>query len=525
MKRFLTKKNLLVASLILVGLVAAILGGSYAVGTFTSGEQYFSSGNLDVKFEEGKNFTLGNAAPISIQKGLKGEPYTFTITNTGTVNASYVVKLEEEDVNTKANNNYIMITFKKGEMDYIVPVSVGSLGDLIIDTGYLAPSEKITYEVKMWVSYDAPNELMGKTYNTMINVESSAVFSIQYGDTERPVIALNGDLVYNIARGGEFIDPLGTVSDNVTDLTFSNVNITYEYYDGINLNVVSGIDTSKKGIYYIHYAVSDKAGNSDLMCRVVNINDNHTSISLNGDFQVNTNSLYEFNDLGAVAYNSNNIDISGEIGKVFGLNSNFSSNSIHFIKYVIKNGDNYDSVIRKVVLRQGYLLKDTIYNDLSKYGKLVTNNVTGTNPNNYLKINDIMYRIVSVNDNYVTVISYDEVDTIVAIDEVFDNSDVFRYLNEEFKKNVSLDYLYSDTVTLLSRKMYEATYETVNEEIGYLNNGKKWLIIDNNLKLVNELGQVVNLVDETVGIRPVLSLKADLIVSGSGMKDNPYVID
>src|SRR5699024_7740051 len=101
------KKYIVLVIVTIVVSVVALLGASYALLTMTlEGDKTITltAGILKVDFTDSNYINLDNAAPISDAQGQKTTPYTFTITNTGNINAYYHVSLEEEATNTLANS-------------------------------------------------------------------------------------------------------------------------------------------------------------------------------------------------------------------------------------------------------------------------------------------------------------------------------------------------------------------------------------------------------------------------------------
>lgn len=90
-----TKKKYIVLVIVTIVIsVIALLGASYALLTMTiEGDKKITltAGILQVDFKEGDNINLDNVAPMTNREGLKTTPYTFTITNTGNINAYYHV--------------------------------------------------------------------------------------------------------------------------------------------------------------------------------------------------------------------------------------------------------------------------------------------------------------------------------------------------------------------------------------------------------------------------------------------------
>ena len=124
----MTKKKYIVISVVIILIsVIALLGASYALLTMTvEGDKKISltAGILKVDFSEGDNISIENSAPMSDKEGLQTTPYTFTVTNTGNINAYYHVSLEEDSNNTLSNSYLKMkITGNNGYDSGVIRVS------------------------------------------------------------------------------------------------------------------------------------------------------------------------------------------------------------------------------------------------------------------------------------------------------------------------------------------------------------------------------------------------------------------
>lgn len=171
------KKYIVLVIVTIVISVIALIGASYALLTMTiEGEKKVSltAGILKVDFAEGDNINLDNVAPMTDAQGQKTTPYTFTITNTGNINAYYHVSLEE-DVNNTLSNSYLKmrLTSDNGYDSGVVKVSSYGSGSFdITSEATLEPSDKVTYQLWMWLDYDADNSAQGKEYKSKIVVTS-----------------------------------------------------------------------------------------------------------------------------------------------------------------------------------------------------------------------------------------------------------------------------------------------------------------------------------------------------------------
>ncbi len=539
----LKKETLLIVLGIFIGLLTFI-GISYAIIVYynNSDDSVHSivAGNLKIVFKDSNNLNIDNMYPMTIEEGMNSPIYSFTITNTGTVNAKYIVKLSEDTTVNLVNHQYMIFCFKKGNNPYTVPKKVSDLGtDLIIDNGFLAVNEEINYELKVWLDESAPNSEMGKVYKTKVIVEAVNTITNAESDIVRPIINLNGEKVINLKTNDKFTDPgINMITDNVDQLPNERVKVSYEYYDGNNFYLVDKVDTSKNGVYYIYYEVFDNNLNSDTETRVVNVNSKaNLFIKLIGDSNVSTHTLASYSDLGAQVVDSSNNYLHSNITKIMGLNTD-NKKSLYFIKYLTKDGNELYSNVRKVIVKDANTIYDAITkNDISNYyGSLkeLDNQIyiSGSNPNNYLSYSNILFRIVKVDKttNSITAITDSSVTDLVPNTKVYKDSNVYSYLNNEFiNKLLNHSYLIKNSddtyISILTKDIYDLTHQSITLGMGYLVKDKNWLILNNGLTYVDTNGEVKDTLSSSLTmVRAVINLKGDLIVTGSGTSSDPYLL-
>ena len=172
------RKKYIIISVIVISIsIIALIGTSYALLTMSiEGEKEISltAGILKVDFSEGNNINLENAAPMSDNEGLKTTPYTFTITNTGNIDAYYHISLEEDSNNTLSNRYVKMkMTGSNGYDSGIIKVNNYGEGTFEIrGEDVLEPEDSVTYTLYMWLDEEADNSAQGKIYQSKIVVES-----------------------------------------------------------------------------------------------------------------------------------------------------------------------------------------------------------------------------------------------------------------------------------------------------------------------------------------------------------------
>lgn len=340
---------------VLIG-VLVVMGTSYAVFTnivTSSNEQKVTVGTFDITFTEGNTVKLTNASPMTDAEGLALTPYTFSISNKGTINAKYRVKLEEDTSNSSnlLAKDKIKIAYSIGN-SVSAPRLLSEDNGLVIDEGILQSSQTINYNLRMWLVDSAGNEVQGKTFKAKLVVEA-VQFTVDVSDTVPPIVTLSGNLVENIALNSTYTDSgVAGVSDNSdASLSTSSVRKTYEYYNPVNstTTTVSSIDTSKKGVYYIYYRVTDSNNNVGVAVRVVNVTNNTPpTITLTGGNSVNVALNGIYNEPGYSATDNAGTVITDRV--VLSGDIRLDVAGSYVIKYLVTDANNNIASTTRVVV-------------------------------------------------------------------------------------------------------------------------------------------------------------------------------
>ena len=200
------KKYIILVIVTIAISIIALVGASYALLTMTiQGDKKITltAGILKVDFDEGDNINLNEIAPMTDSQGLKTTPYTFTVTNTGNINAYYHVSLEEDSNNTLDNSYLKMrLTSDNGYDSGVVKVSGYGTGEFdITSEATLEPEDTVTYNLWMWLDENADNSAQGKLYQSKIVVSSF--------DREQGVTVSNA-LLNNIPEENQYNDGVDT---------------------------------------------------------------------------------------------------------------------------------------------------------------------------------------------------------------------------------------------------------------------------------------------------------------------------
>ena len=336
-----------------VFLLAIICGTSYAFlsQVITSKKNVeVTAGTFVINFKEKNTIDLKNAVPMTDQEGMNTESYVFSVNNTGSLDAKYDISLEENSSNT-LDRKYVKYSIKEGDGEWSSPALLST--GLNLKTGRsLGSGATDSYEIKIWLDESATNEVQGRTYGAKVVVNAVQTNST-VTDFTTPIILLNGPSTVKLNQGDTFND-LGVqeVKDDKDKLSVDDVEISYEYYDGESTVGVSSIDTSKVGIYYIYYKISDSSGNVGVSTRTVIVSKKNTglpTISLVGDEVVTIKEGDSYTESGAIANDSEDGNLTDKIVIIGSVNTKVSGTYV--IKYLVEDSDsNIASVTRTVIV-------------------------------------------------------------------------------------------------------------------------------------------------------------------------------
>ena len=177
------RKIIILIILILISILT-LIGSSYALltKTFNSKKLSVEVGTLKVDFTESNAINLDNTKPMSDSDGLNTTPYTFTITNSGTIDSYYTIS-NEEDTNNTLDTTYLKYKLVSNDgydsgIKRLKDIGTGTYR--IVDERALQKSKNVTYKLYLWISSDADNSVQDKVYKSKIIVNST---SNRVGDT------------------------------------------------------------------------------------------------------------------------------------------------------------------------------------------------------------------------------------------------------------------------------------------------------------------------------------------------------
>ena len=173
------KKTIMIAIIILLVLSVAI-GISYAYWVLNlnqDSKNIVSTKCLNVTFTEGDAINLQKTYPMKDEDGAKLTPYTFTLKNECNDKANYQNNLETLTDST-LDINYVKVKLNDdinilGDKEAVTKTLDNAIDSRMLETGILNANETKTFNLNLWLSYDAPNDTMNKTFESKITVTTS----------------------------------------------------------------------------------------------------------------------------------------------------------------------------------------------------------------------------------------------------------------------------------------------------------------------------------------------------------------
>ncbi len=178
------KRELTLTLVSIFAVTIVFLGGSYSIfSQIKKADDYniLKTGTLALEFQDtedglGNIISLNGEYPISDGEGADKTPYTFKIKNTGTVNATYNIRIVDDNDMIDADEcrdklmdkSVIRYSIDDGEAMWLSDAT-----DTVVKTGDILGGGSETHTIKMWISDQrADNDILGKHYHGKIIVDA-----------------------------------------------------------------------------------------------------------------------------------------------------------------------------------------------------------------------------------------------------------------------------------------------------------------------------------------------------------------
>ena len=213
----------------------------------------FTSGCLNIELTDASSsINLMNTYPISDVEGVDSTSYDFTIRNTCDTPTNYSINLESlSQVSNSLNADYIKVSLSSNTVDNVIsklsdnivttPEIDGAYEAYTLYTGNLGSHEEKTYHLKLWIDYDATVEqAANKTYSSKINVIANP--ETQVVDTLEATFTLDDKTLTsslsNNVTSATYCTTTTNICEPTTTATITNNSYTVELEGNGNTQMV-----------------------------------------------------------------------------------------------------------------------------------------------------------------------------------------------------------------------------------------------------------------------------------------------
>jgi len=137
----------------------------------TTDDFNYNMGILDLQVIEDEQISLQNVFPMIDSEGIKTEAYTLTIKNTGTLPYLFDLKMlsstEENSIDTK----YIKYQVNTDKSNTLYSTS-----NTISSNVLIYPNEEKTFNIKIWLDINTPNNQLGKTFVAKLATSGQSIY-------------------------------------------------------------------------------------------------------------------------------------------------------------------------------------------------------------------------------------------------------------------------------------------------------------------------------------------------------------
>ena len=250
MERYNVKsRNALLPALTILIILILITGITFAWLTLVlNGTKVnrIKAGTLELTLDDNASngIDLEYAIPQSNEQGLNNDAYTFTVRNTGNMNAEYKLFLEDEEIEgTRISDSNIKYNLVKNNGEDNPKLLSTTIEDnkRVLDSTIIDGNSTNTYSLKLWIDSEATQEeVANKVFKARIKLEavqsensSEDKYDVEGTITKDGEVVTSGTVV--VYPGGETSEVDNEGNFNIPNLDYGNYN-AYYVPDGNNTN-------------------------------------------------------------------------------------------------------------------------------------------------------------------------------------------------------------------------------------------------------------------------------------------------
>jgi len=182
------KKLIIISILSIIGIIVVALATSYALFNINVTKDKINKivmGNLELSINDSNNtFTDGkivvnNMVPMKDATGMVQDGYSFTLTNTGSIDAGYSIFIDDvvvanlpSGITGRLDNSKVRVNLTNITTNTSNTYTLSSLTDRKLETGTLDAGDTNSYVLRIWLDYTAGNESQNKYFAAKLRVDS-----------------------------------------------------------------------------------------------------------------------------------------------------------------------------------------------------------------------------------------------------------------------------------------------------------------------------------------------------------------
>lgn len=170
---FIQNKRHIILALAIFFVVVSLSGTTYSlfVNIETTNTFNHNTGTLDLQITEDTKITINNAFPTIDSEGMNSKSYKLSIKNTGTLIHLFDLKMLSATMENTIDTKYIKVMVNNN-----VPKTLYALGNVIAPNIILYPNEEKTFQIRVWLDYNTPNEELGKIFSAKITTSGQSLY-------------------------------------------------------------------------------------------------------------------------------------------------------------------------------------------------------------------------------------------------------------------------------------------------------------------------------------------------------------
>ena len=263
-----SKKTILILSIALVAVVLAAVGTSYALFRYKiiDGDNFkVITGNLELSLSDNapnSEIVINNLIPMEDETGMQQEGYTFTLTNTGSIDSFYTMYLDDivpdGETKTRIDSSLIKVNITNNTTNESNTYRLSEMTERVLTSGTLDTSTNTTvsYTLRIWLDINADDSNQNKYFAAKVRVigeQKNSKNSVKLVGSN--IEFSSNDIIMNSANTG---DITVTITPQ-TGYYISNVSCTNGY-------TITGLTTGTNATEAQTVTINDNDSNKSSIC-------------------------------------------------------------------------------------------------------------------------------------------------------------------------------------------------------------------------------------------------------------------